>query len=377
MRKSQVGVWTFSLCLIWTTGSALRAQDTADTNKSDTAKRTDTLTELAALEKARADLIAAKLAPLTAVAGDGKVTLGDNAGSTEAWLLAGDAVGVAASKIAKQFPTGNFIVLAGDETFSFKPLAAFVIEETSTSQQLSDAVAAGPKSCGGAGTTIKVLPLIPLIGSLASALRTDTEVRSVAVDAKDRLLANTLAGKLTGRAYLPSALTAPSAKDSDVLKQLAALDTTQDRAAAAKACIAAIKKPSEDEKASGARIDAALTRSKAFETALGTSDASGAPPLANILALEKLKQNEVSVIRVYIDRAGGSLITRRNLWTALGAPAIGVSGGLVASYQSANPESGLAGSSGAVRCVTRLTGMRSVQANGETKARCFELGAAQ
>ncbi|WP_037491475.1 MULTISPECIES: hypothetical protein [Sphingobium] len=329
------------------------------------------LKERAALERARADIIAARLEPMKGLAGEGKVTLGEGAGQTEAWLLSSDAVGAAAAIIAGQLGSGPHVILAGDEALSFKPLTAFGAESSSLQLQLAEAVGGAPKSCGGGGDlNIAAAPIIPLIAGIASSLRTDTEVRGVPVEAKDRLLATALARRLAGRALIPAALTAPDEASSTAMQQLGNIRKLASTAARVSRCLATVKKPSEVAKTSAAELTAALARATTFQTAIGTPDASGSPPLANLLVLEALKKSSPTVVRVHLDKANGTLITRRNLWTALGAQAVAVSGGVVASFTATKSASGTVTQAGVVRCTTRLAGLRSIQTNTAAAANC-------
>ncbi len=73
-----------------------------------------------------------------------------------------------------------------------------------------------------------------------------------------------------------------------------------------------------------------------------------------------------------VEKGGGSLLKRSNLWTALGAPTVGITGGLIVSYTLTEPRGGGFLQGGALVCRTALTNLRDVQSGrvgGSRRAR--------
>jgi len=94
-----------------------------------------------------------------------------------------------------------------------------------------------------------------------------------------------------------------------------------------------------------------------------TPAADGSMRLATALRQSRLMRNANNlVLRVEVNRAGGTMITVKNLWTAVGLPAIRLSGGVIASYSLTDRTNGTVRLSGTVVCRTELTGLRSAMA---------------
>jgi hypothetical protein len=361
--------------------AAAAAQDSGTTKEKEerTARveqETAYITAVAARDQARTARIQANAAPLTSLAGEGKVTLGEGAGTMEAWLLSSSAISQAGIEIARLLPTDKtYIVLAGDEALNLRPLLAFRAEGSAISTQLSAATTDLPGSCGrpgrpGPSTSQHALPLVPLLGALGSMLRTDTEVRNLEVAASDRLLALAVARRLNSRAILPSAIQMPATATGGVNNMLVALESGRAKAQAAKACFSGLPRRTPAENAALAAVTAALDRLRAFQTALTTADANGRVPLADLFVAEAVAQPGRQVLRVYLDKVGGTLLTRRNVWTAFGASAIGLTGGVVASYSASDPVNGSSAGSGILNCSTRMTSLRGAHRRAEHRPDC-------
>jgi hypothetical protein len=117
-------------------------------------------------------------------------------------------------------------------------------------------------------------------------------------------------------------------------------------------------KPTQEHK----DLTAALARFDAASARITTADASGAVPLAQAMRLEAMSRGNPRVLRVYVDRAGGSLVNRTNLLTTLGmADPVRVSGGMFASYTLTAPASGRVLSADVITCRTTSTRLSSVQ----------------
>ena len=352
------------------------AQDaTTDPIVAQTQLETARITAETALITARNASTAAKTAPLTPLAGSNKVTLGDGAGAMEAWLLSSgtieDAAGVIKASIATGAPNGNLLLLAGDEAFDFRLLLAVRTELGGVDTQINQATSDANDACT-AKAPAKFVPLMAAaaIGAIGSLLSTDTEVRGLSVDASHRLLVTALANKLAGRRYIPSQVSLPDTAASAIDASLQKLQTDMAAAIEAKGCISKIKKPSAGQTAASAEVDAAKTRYTDFMTTLTKASDAGKVRLADALALEAIAGTHPLLVRVYIDKAGGTLLSRKNLWTAFGASAVGVTGGLVSSFTVTDPVTGQVKAAGVVTCRTGLYGLRSVHKAGAAAGAC-------
>ncbi|HEY0414007.1 MAG TPA: hypothetical protein VGD66_12795 [Allosphingosinicella sp.] len=322
---------------------------------------TERLNAEAALERARADRIKALGLPSF----DGKTTLGQGAGAIESLLLAADALEEAAGRIAAAalavLPDGEkdqrpFLVLAGDETVDFGLLGS-LRAQIEAFRAIFDELLEPPQArnfaapAGFGGT-------IALIGALAGLVRTETEVTAVDLPAlSHRLLATAIAGKMKKRAILPTAAAGLAAGDSPMLLDMAGLAADRDKVAAK---IKTLQPPDSD------RYAAALARFDAFFTNATAADAKGVVPLVEAARIERMFKAAPLVLRVFVEKAGGTLLNERNIRTFFGRDPVRVSGGLVASYAITDPASGSVQAAAVITCRTRIAKIEEIQ--GEKKA---------
>lgn len=361
--------------------SMLRAEDTTtDPELAAIAKRQ----ALATAQKAEYDADASKYTAQKAAAdakfsfvpqsgAEGKVTLGDGAGSIETNMLVSSAIGVAARLIVAdvQAPSGT-LLLAGDEAVTVDGFATFKAQVFGVDAALRGVMKPIPStdSCEPpkAPPPPGFAPMVigAAISAIAGAIRTDTEVRGFTSDLGSAVLVRAVAAKAPGQFVLPSQVISPDIKsDNLVVVSICKLQILRD---AANAQIPA--KPADDQKDHAAALAAAVGRYDTFLAGLTKPDDKGSIPLATAYKQSVLIPNGRNLLRVYVDKAGGSLLTRRNLWTALGANAVGVSGGLLVSYTMTDPMTGMILKADMLRCGTGLAGLREVRGDKDKPASC-------
>lgn len=313
-----------------------------------------------AADKARADAITNRIAPLTALAGDGKTTLGTGAGTQEAWFLTREAVEAAALSIKGRLPeTGTIVVLAGDEALNLS--AANIMKNEIDSLAATFALAfnaAGnglPKPCQEARADAS--PAFAALGAVGSLLATSTEVQGLDIDVKDRFLATAIVNKLPSRALVPSSLLVPdfgTTTPTVLANKLSKLNDQHARASNLRICIGDNAKYALLAKL----LEAAIGRYDTFAQRIATPGEKGTTPLTDALIAEAIVSKSPTVLRVWVDKAGGTLLNRKNILTAFGAPAVGITGGLVASFLATDPKTGDVISSGTLACTTDLRSLR-------------------
>ncbi|MBX7535182.1 hypothetical protein K3175_05875 [Qipengyuania sp. GH1] len=319
--------------------------------------------------EAKAALAEARFGFLPSSGAEGKVTLGEGAGSSEVAMLTALALDEAARRIvlAAEPPKGTLLI-AGGENFDFDSLTTFRAEtegvETVMKVALMEAELAGctePET----GPELAVGTVGAAVSALAGMLRTDTELRGVKTDLASQILVRAVAGKQPGL-VIPSYRLVPSpAANNPVVCTLDRLEKAQTRA---NAKLHTTPPPSGDEKT---LLEAAIKRYEAFIDGWTKPASDGSVRLAEAIEQAELVSEGTQVLRVYLDNQGGSLLTRRNLWTALGAKAVAVSGGVVASFTLYDPYKGKVTTSGMFVCGTTLTDFRKVQTLEGIGARCL------
>ncbi len=317
------------------------------------------------LEKAKAELARAEADRIKALglpSFEGKTELGTNAGAMEATLLSGRALGAAAQHIStvQAIQGKKIIVLALAESLDLGLASALDLEMKMISRLFDDAgvdpVDAGMMG-GGAGT-------IAAISAFAGLLRSDSTLSGIDVSAiDDRMLSWAVAGRLGSNAVLPSALIGgtPGAKAKALINDFASLVERRSQAEALRSSLAAKKDPTPAEKVQLAALNSAAARHDAFAARVTTPAASGAIPLISAGRVADILTPGTPVLRLHVDRAGGSLVNTRNIATTFGLDPLKISGGVIASYLLTDPSSGTVAAADTLACHTTLTSIRRVQ----------------
>ncbi len=304
----------------------------------------------AALEKARFSFLPQSPA-------DGKVTLGEGAGAMEVAMLTAIAIRAAAAQIkTAAAPPQGTLLIGGADTLDLSALLAFQAESVGVEAELRDALeVADLAPCTAAPPGPELVPGIgPVITAFAGMLRTDTESRGIKTEIDAQVLTRAVLKENPGL-IVPRYRVKPSAgPDNLVVCTLTRFDAAR---GLVRARLKVKPAPSDDRKA---KLTAAATRSEEFYQSWTKPATDGTVRLASAIAQAELVPAGSKVLRVFLDKQGGSLLTRRNLWTALGAKAIAVSGGAVVSFTLDDPFTGKVEKSGVFICGTTLTDYRKV-----------------
>ncbi len=301
--------------------TAATAADTARFNAE-----ADRLKAEAAKIDAQADLERTRITSLGVPSYAGTTKLNANAGDMEAMLLTAPVVRLAGSVIAGKVPAAdNVLLLTRDDAFDFGLVGSVTAEIDGLTRQFE---ALGFKPAGPTrGPAIKLIPgAVAIISAIAGMARSETEVTAATVPVSDSMLLTAVAGTLRTRARLPAAAigTVDVADDGSNSPLLARL---------------------------GNLVFSRVT----------TADAQGAVPIARAARLELLMTQVGGVLRVHVEKSGGSLTNTKNIATFFGADPIRVSGGLVASYILTRPADGAVIDAGIDQCRTTMARLRSVQ----------------
>jgi hypothetical protein len=317
--------------------------------------------------------VAARFAPLQNLAGTGAVERGDGAGQMEAAYLAAMATRRAAAliddSVENRAPGSQVTLLVADEAFSLDALAAFRVEargiedafETVLGQQCPDS--SPPQQPTGPRPAFAIGAVIPLVSAVAGLLRTDVTIQGVGDQSSNRLLALAIAGERPGYYVRPALIFSPETsatlQSNEVNTTLRLLQNCRQAAGAAVAGLA--RATAGPNKAKKDALEAVIARFDAYLAAITTADDGGAVRLATILRQSLIAQANRPILQVYLERGGGSLVTRKNIWTAFGAPAVTASGGVVVSYSLTRPGDGQTLASGFFACNSGMHDLRRVQ----------------
>lgn len=318
---------------------------------------------------------------------EGKTTLsGTGAGELEASMLAMHALQAAAVSISKavcdggrdqqgrkidcgpQHPnTRKLLVLTGTEPLDLSLISAMEAQMAGMRQQFFDIGVGRQES--GARTLFAGPAAVSAISALAGLLRTETTVSAAQTSSvSERALANAVASRLGGNAYFPGAAVGTVSPNSRLLTEFENLVALRRLAAAA------LK--AETDAAKKEALNAAIARFDAFSIRVSTADAQGSVPLVRAARLADLAEGSPSVLRIFVDKSGGTFINKKNLGTYLGVDPLRVTGAVIASYSVTDPQTGALTSSDIFVCRTALTRLRPIHdaswegAGGTAKAAC-------
>lgn len=308
------------------------------------------------------DVVAGIQAEIEALKKKGTVTANPGSLAIESWLLTSTAIDSTAATIQEAVKshakTRRVLVVAGSEELDFSRAAMMQLEIEALTERLAAVCQCrGPTGRRPIGINA-VPPVIPMFGAIAGLLKSDTELTAIEQSVDAKLLAAAVAVRLN--AILPStAVTADprgkliSAFDK-LVKQADEAQSVLDR-------LSAIASPTPAQSAQKAKLGALLERYGAFYDRVTTANAAGAVPLIVAARLQNLSNGDTYILRVNTEKAGGTLVKRTNVLTALGAESVFISAGLVSSYQLTDPATGEVRRAGVITCRTTLTTLKRVQ----------------
>jgi hypothetical protein len=374
-----------AICLAAVPAVALAQNDPNAATAADTARLTADTARInaeAGRINAEAARDQARIAALHLPSFQGTTTLNAGAGAMEAAILTSHTVMGAAAIIKdavdRAYPqtsstTEPIIVLAGDEVLDFGRVGAINAEMDAIHAEFLRLLAIDraahhrrPPSISRAEAGGSATAIISAVTAAAGLLRSDTEVTALDITAiSNRVLATAVATHIGARAILPAAAIGsiddpPSNggwQDMRVLQKLNGLMAMRILVEAARDRIPDASKPTQ-----AAPYTAILSRFDAFVTRVTTADANGGVPIVQAARLSSLWSLRPRVLRVYVDKAGGSLIRTTNIVTtlALDSP-VRVTGGLIATYTLTDPSSGSVLAGGIITCRTAMSRLREVQ----------------
>lgn len=354
--------------LLFTPLPALAQADPAVTAETERVKA-ETELEKAKTERIKADNERIKALGIPTF--EGKTDLGTGGGTMEATLLSAEAMGVAADMIASHsaMKDKEVILLTKDEQLDIGLAATVRAEMEAINTLYTRAKVDDPAQLGGS------LNPLSAITAVAGLLRSDVTysfAEAAAID--DRMLSWTVAQRLGANAMLPSAKIggAPGTHGEALFKSFNQLEQRRSLAADRRDVLAAIKTPSEAEKAELASINAAITRHDAFTARVTAVNDKGLVPLLAAARLADLFAPDTLVLRLHVDKAGGSLVNRKNIVSFFGGDALRVSGAVVVSWILTDPDKGSVLAADVLTCRTSSTTIPKVQrfAAGTTGAVC-------
>jgi len=319
----------------------------------------------AALTTARAAKDKAGIEALGLPKFENKTELVDKGGAIETAMLASRALPKAAEFITAgmtsrctSFKDTPIVVLGREEAFDLNSAQTMRSRFAYHSEVLNQAM----HRTTGTGGTRSLAAVISLASAVAGLFGNDVKVSGVDLpEINDAMLANAVAGKLTPCAILPSAGGGiANIDDSTVQTELDALIKLRNDAAVALAKIPA--KRNAAQKADASQLTAAISEFDAFYKAINVPEPDGKSALIRAILVERVATTRSPMLlRVSVNRSGGTITNSKNLLTFFGSDPVRVSGGLVASFSLIDARTGAVLAAGSTACQTTQTKLRNVQ----------------
>lgn len=301
------------------------------------------------------------LAALGLTAAEGNTEVSDKGSELEGWMLASGTLDKAATKIAKVRNDSNqkdrkLILLSSNERFDLGAYfsATGNIEAATGKMDGVAAICAPFQDRIGVRSVTEEAALargnnLRIAQAVIGALKVDTKITGFDIGTPDAALLNLVAGKLNSTARIPSdAIGSVDPKSPLVVSFKAMLVQRMDL----ERCAPKLPTATPAEKKDKANVEAAAANAVAVEEALIAYDKDAGTSLLNrALLAEPYLNKDFDVLRVKVEKGGGNLITRKNIFLQFGFPgALSVTAGTVVSYRYYTPSTGSVLAAGMLVC---------------------------
>jgi hypothetical protein len=250
----------------------------------------------------------------------GKTTLGDHGGEIESWMIVASLLGAAADKIVHKpksdTPTifsQDTLLAIDDEAIDVSLPAGLTGEISQINRDFSAACSlpmpSVPVTSAGLGSTLAAV--------ISGAPTPETHIDEFRVTPVSETLVDALLSKAGGKLHRLSDLR--SAKDSPLTKAWGELRN--------KRITISLSPCGKTEKGK-----ALIARYDTFAEKLVALGDKGEPSLLQT-ALRLEQYADAPVLRVHIERAGGTVINTDTIFTRLGLPAIRIAGALIVGFR--------------------------------------------
>ena len=296
----------------------------------------------------------------------GADTVKEHGGELEGALLSSFAIKAAAAQIRKENTGTGYLVaspsdaIASDRWLMFDAqIRGLCIRLTENDTCSVVAAVAGRRPLvdrDEAGALPLLSAITTILPILSSVLRSETEVSALGGELSDsKLLARAVAQDSTATSSF-TLLAPPRLTDiarSEPYLALQRLIAARNKIAAANA------KPKNEA------VAASIKTADEFVALNLTADAAGNVPLLDVIRAKAMlaKLGKRPLLIVSIEKAGGTLLTRKGIDVALGAPSVRASGGVIISYTVASSDPanfGEISKTGFLACTTRLTELKRI-----------------
>ena len=282
----------------------------------------------------------------------GQDSVGENGGEIEAAILSAAALDKAAQMMCPRLGNGSYLVL-GDTAVAEAELAAMFLGQKAVLEEML--ATAAPGRGGPAVDAGKGRGALAAVGAFANLF-------STIVSSEDTY--SGISGTLNDTEVLTDMLGSRCSKvifeiKDDIVPDSAAFKGAMSELNKATASYDAIRAIKADKRTAAQK--AAMEAYEAFLTALTTPVEGKLPIVALARSRSWVETMSTSkVLHLSIEKSGGTLLKRKNLWTGLGAPSLGITSGIVVRYRVSEPSTGRREGGGVLYCTTKQSSFRDV-----------------
>ncbi|WP_140850222.1 hypothetical protein [Sphingomonas glacialis] len=323
------------------------------------------------------------IAGLGIAAASGKTTASTGSGAIEAGILGSDAVlqtgGIIAGITNKAAGNRTVLVLAQDESVNLNQPDVVLERLAAVTALFSVRCKSGPN---GPAIAAPDAPAAPSLGpvlpkDVIAATAVDTSISPITLSVADRMLIDAVLINGNATPLIPeSGWSKPAAfvaapTGTAVAAFAAPADVTMAKLSGSEVYRqykALLALETSFRSCDTTEAKTALTTADALVTSLNAPGDKGAPSaLINAVQLETVRGASTLVLRVAVEQAGGTLLTRTGVIYTLGFPGAAViSSGLLTSFRLSDPTTGKVVALGLVRCFlppSRLSKVRDAVDN--------------
>lgn len=309
---------------------------------------------------------------------EGKTEFEKEGAALESEFLVSEALSSAATLIITDVTTvspspNSILILEGTENRSTSRLASFQVEAFGLKRSAARTLNLGQDLCAQARLTAgPAFAAGALISAVANMLKTDVKITGLESKLTSAQLVRAIIA-IRPTLFRTGFFDAEGVNENNaVVKEFDCLDRYRSEVAAKLASFT-----TDEEKKANASLIARLTANAnsldALTDRLTKPEKDSLPPLALLYTDAENYSKADYVLRVWLDKGGGTTITKKNLWTTLGARSVAMTGGAIVSYLLIAKKTGEVAKAGFLKCSTDLTSLRGAHAAKSKRGNCTKL----
>lgn len=282
------------------------------------------------------------------------------------------AAGLIVDDIIKPKSPNSVLILEGSASQSTSRLAAFQVEAFGLKRSAARTLGLQQDICAQETFVAPAFAAGALISAVSDMLKTDVKIIGTKSELTSAQLVRAIIAIRPGLFRTGFFDAEGVNEENSVVQEFDCLDRYRSEIAARLASFT-----TDEQKKANASLIARLTANASSLDALTdrlTKAEKDTLPLLALLYTDAENYSEAEyVLRVWLDKGGGTTITRKNLWTTLGARSVAMTGGAIVSYLMIEKQTGEVKKAGFLKCSTNLTSLRGAHLANSKRGNCVKL----